>query len=106
MKKRKPDKAPRQRYCIALSFNMVIALVDIAAAHTGPESPRWKIQTARALARRGLISPAALFVEEEAARRRALAKVKLTKKGHAYLSAAQYEYSTAEAFLASLAEAA
>ena len=64
-------------YLIKLSFDMCMALCDIAEKYEGEDSPRYNTRTIKALTTRGLISGVRV--------------VKLTKKGHITLNAALNE---------------
>ena len=54
MKERWPKVKPKG-YMLALSFNMLAALVDMDAGYTGEDSPRHKERTMQALLRRGFV---------------------------------------------------
>lgn len=75
-------------YAVAISFSMIVALVDISDDYQKQDSPRWSERTLDALRRRELITGGPT------------AKTKLTKKGKAYLSMALFEYASAEAAIA------
>jgi hypothetical protein len=71
-------------YRVTLSEKQIVALVDIAEAYVGDDSPRHDGRTTDALIRRRLIT----YDGEE-----------LTNKGKAWLAMAQWEYRDARADL-------
>lgn len=76
-----PRIKAKARYAVQLSFNMILALVDIDQDYIGPDSPRHNTHTRLALERRDLCPSGA---------------DKLSKKGKAYLEMALFEYARAK----------
>lgn len=86
-------------YLVQLSAGAIVGLGDIAEGYEGDDSPRWDGRTVYSLAyNKGLITvPDATKKKETRVERVARFKrVKLTKKGEAYLALAEFEYRAAE----------
>lgn len=94
------------RYAVTLSYAMIVGLVDIATDYDGEDSPRWDGRTVVALSeRKELVALPAVRSSKESKKERVarFKKARLTKKGQAYLQMAQFEYKSAEEFLAARA---
>lgn len=83
----------KKGYLVRLTWNQICALVDIAEDYVGEDSTRWHVNTLRALERRGLIHRLPSPEKVKALRSRGGQLVaKLSAKGDAFLSAAQWTY--------------